>query len=121
MENTLEELLVILKQSIKNRDYVMEVQLLNLLKVIFQLKSFQAIATDKHHLRLKTQFQQLLTSLLFVPNLLNGLNTEYSYVRVQFVNFVSLSIPIISEFITQNDLTSLTIGVFNKYFQLLDD
>ncbi len=55
-----------------------------------------------------------------MPNLLQGLNTEYPYVRVQFVNFISVSIPIMSEFITQNDLTSLTIRVFNKYFQLLD-
>ncbi len=37
IDKMVEELLVILKQSIANKDYVMEVQLLNLLKVIFTL------------------------------------------------------------------------------------
>lgn len=57
IDKMVEELLVILKQSIANRDYVMEVQLLNLLKVIFTLQSFQSIATDKTLLSKKNNFQ----------------------------------------------------------------
>jgi TolB-like protein len=74
----LEPLLSILLNAITNNDYVMQLQLLNLLKVIFFQSSFTTKNPDSE---VKPIIFRILASRLFIPNIIRGITTGISYVR----------------------------------------
>ena len=59
----------------------MQIQVLNLLKVIF----FHSAFSNKNQYQdKKTILQPIFASRLFIPNILEGLKTEMSYVRYYY-------------------------------------
>ena len=111
----MEPLLIVLSHAIQNRDYVMQVQLINLLKVIlFQSSYCRFDAT-------KAECMSLLSSQYFIPNLLKGLELRISYVRVQYINFISLCIGVLTDHLKHPVLTALIQSVLKTYYDLIYD
>ena len=110
----MEPLLFVLHHSINNADYVLQVQILNLFKVIL----FQSSFCQYEEMRYKCV--ALLSSKRFIPNLLKGLNVDQPYVRVQFINFISLCIGVLTENLPQKEvLTNLVISILRAYFEII--
>ena len=77
-KNIIETLLRTLNHAIINKDFVMQIQLLNLLKVIF----FHSAFCHKNSFQDKRLILiPIFSSRLYMPNILMGLQTEESYVR----------------------------------------
>ena len=73
-----EPLLTILGHCITNKDYVMQVQLLNVFRTIF----FHSSYIKKNSIEeIKTKMLSTLSNKLFIPNLLKGLMISIPYVR----------------------------------------
>ena len=92
----MEPLARILNQAVMNQEYITQIQLLNLFRVIFFSSSFRKkgeLADVRGFL--KTTF----TQETFMESLLNGLHTPFSYVRSQFINFITVCIPLIADFL----------------------
>mmetsp|Transcript_26438 Transcript_26438/g.23381 ORF Transcript_26438/g.23381 Transcript_26438/m.23381 type:complete len:159 (+) Transcript_26438:895-1371(+) len=109
----MEPLLVVLHHAINNNDYVLQVQLLNLLKVILFQSSFSSYEGTRY------QCVALLSSRWFVPNLLKGLNVDQPYVRVQFINFISMCISILTENLQKESLTLCISSILKAYFEII--
>ena len=109
----IEPLLIVLSHGIGSNDYVMQVQLLNLLNVILFQSSFCTV--DEY----KSRTVNILSGNMFIPNLLEGLKTEMPYVRVQFINFISMCISILTEYLKQNELTNCILRILSSYFQII--
>ena len=109
----MEPLLLVLYHSIQNRDYVMQVQLINLLKVILFQSSYTRYDESRY------RCVALLSSRYFVPNLLRGLELPMQYVRVQYINFLSLCMGILTEHLKHPTLTSLIQSVLKTYFDII--
>jgi len=110
----MEPLLIILHHAINNFDYVLQVQLLSLLKVILCQSSFCSYEGTRY------KCVALLSSNKFVPNLLKGLNVDQPYVRVQFINFISLCISVLTEHLPQKEtLTNSVISILRAYFDII--
>ena len=109
----IEPLLIVLSHGIGSNDYVMQVQLLNLLNVILFQSNFCTL--DEY----KSRTVNILSSNMFIPNLLEGLKTEMPYVRVQFINFISMCIGILTEYLKQNELTNCILRILSSYFQII--
>ena len=109
----MEPLLLVMHHSIQNRDYVMQVQLINLLKtILFQTNYGRSEETKNHCV-------SLLSSRYFMPNLLRGLELQMQYVREQYINFISLSIGILTEHLKHPTLTSVIQSVLKTYFDII--
>lgn len=61
----------------------------------------------------------LLSSKWFVPNLLKGLNVDQTYVRVQFINFISICIGILTDYLEKNNLTEHVMSILKAYFDII--
>ena len=109
----MEPLLLVLYHSIQNRDYVMQVQLINLMKVILFQSSYTQYEESKY------RCVALLSSRYFVPNLLRGLEIPMQYVRVQYINFISLCMSILTDHLKHPTLTSLIHSVLKTYFDII--
>lgn len=80
---------------------------MNLLNLIFHssycsLDNLNSQAKDDR----KKEIITLLSSDLFINILLEGIQTEISYMRVQFINFITEIINIISFFLQNNNILS---------------
>lgn len=109
----MEPLLIVMKNAIQNRDYVMQVQLINLLKVILFQSSYCRFEGTK------AECVSMLSSQYFIPNLLKGLELEISYVRVQYINFISLCIGVLTDHLKHPVLTGLIQSVLKTYYDLI--
>ena len=115
-------LLQVLQHSIENRDIVMQVQLLNILKVILFQSAYKNLAIYKTQTAInerKKEITTLLSSKKFIPCFLQGLKTEVSYVRVQFINFLSQCVFVLSEFLTHPVLTDTVKTILNAYYDMV--
>lgn len=115
-------LLQVLEHSIANKDIVMQVQLLNILKVILFQSGYKSLTFYKTQAAIidrKKEIASLLSSSKFIPNLLKGLQTEVSYVRVQFINFLSQCVFVLSEFLSHPGLTELVKTILNAYYDIV--
>lgn len=115
-------LLQVLEHSIENNDIVMQVQLLNILKVILFQSSYKNLTIYKTQTALmerKKEISSLLSSPKFIPNLLRGLAIEVSYVRVQFINFLSQCVFVLSEFLTHPILTDTIRTILTAYYDIV--
>jgi hypothetical protein len=102
-----------LQHEIENQDFVMQVQLLNLLKVIIFQSGFREGQDNRKYVT------SILAGKMFVPVLMNGLFTEIPYVRIQFINFISLCIPILSEFLEPGELTNSIKSLLVSYYEIV--
>lgn len=115
-------LLQVLDHAISNRDIVMQVQLLNILKVILFQSAFKNLTIYKTQAAVaerKKEIAGLLSSKKFVPCLLQGLKTDVSYVRVQFINFLSQCVLVLSEFLAHPTLTDLVRTILTAYYDIV--
>lgn len=115
-------LLQVLDHSIENRDIVMQVQLLNILKVILFQSAYKNLAIYKNQISInerKKDIATLLSSKKFIPCLLQGLKTEVSYVRVQFINFLSQCVFVLSEFLIHPNLTDIVRTILTSYYDIV--
>jgi hypothetical protein len=74
----------------------MQIQIINLLKNIFFSSSFRKKGEMD---AIRDFFKRVFTNMKFLTSVLNGLNTPFSYVRGQFINFITVSIPLIADFL----------------------
>jgi hypothetical protein len=74
----------------------MQIQIINLLKNIFFNSSFRKKADlDK----IRKFFKLVFTNKIFLNSTLKGLNTPFAYIRGQFINFITVCIPLIADFL----------------------
>lgn len=74
----------------------MQIQLLNILKNIFFSSSFRKKADS---VEIRAFFKTVFTNKTFIDSTLEGLNTPFSYVRGQFISFLTICIPLIADFL----------------------
>jgi hypothetical protein len=120
IEVIFEPLLYVLKYAVEQSDFVLEIQLLQLFKLILvKVRYF----SDDNRDRVGT----LLANML-LPTLIEGLQSKFPYVREQIISFVSTNIPIFSE-LFKPDLLQKTVqevllaylGLFKKTFSEIKD
>jgi len=110
----MEPTLIVLHHAINNNDYVLQVQLLNLMKVVLYQSSFCNYEPTRY------KCVALLSSPKFVPNLLRGLHVDQQYVRVQFINFISMCMSVLTENLHQPDvLKDNVILILRAYFDII--
>ena len=110
---------VVLLHAVENSDFVMQVQLLNLFKVVFFSSAFRRIPNP----RLLTNIQQTMTSTvsngIFIPTLIRGMTTSLLYVRAQYISFISTCLPLLAEYLSWQTLTSCVKSVLAAYFTII--
>lgn len=90
-----EPVLMILYENIMNNDEVMQVQLLNLLKVLL-------FNTQNVHHEFKVQSVNIFNSQLLQDCLNLGLQINYIFVRSHFISFVECCLPIFRDLLDQD-------------------
>jgi len=110
----MEPTLTVLHHAINNLDYVLQVQLLNLLKVILYQSSYCNYEPTRY------KCVALLSSSKFVQNLLRGLHVEQQYVRVQYINFIGMCMSVLTENLHQPDvLKDNVMLILRAYFDII--
>ncbi|EGR29985.1 n-terminal domain protein [Ichthyophthirius multifiliis] len=112
-QQQMEKILKLLRENIKNKDYVMQVQILNLLKVMFFNPLF--------HMKTVPKIIKVLDSNLFIPTIVKGLNTPIVYVRGQFIYFISVSVPFLCEILVESKLVEVIKQIMSVYYQLIKE
>lgn len=74
----------------------MQIQILNLLQNIFFTSSFRKKAEAY---TIRDFFKSVFTDKTFLSSVLEGLHTPFSYVRSQFISFITTCIPLIADFL----------------------
>ena len=108
----------VLGQVVLNREYIMQVQLLNLLKNIFFNSSFRKKAPL---LKVRSFFKTIFTSHSLLKALLQGLSTPFAYVRSQFIAFITLCTPLIADFLEPDECTICVRHILFSYYKIIKD
>ena len=87
-------------------DHIMQIQFLNLLDCIF----FQSNLKNSTNVK---KLRSIVSSSLFTKTILEGLNTEFPYIKERFVEFINKSIPLFLEYHTQS--SELISHILNNY------
>ena len=90
-----EPVLNILQESLMTNDEVMQVQLLNLLKVLL-------LNTKEEHQNFKQDAINIFNSKKFHECIVSGIQINYIFVRGYFINFVESCLPIFSNILDQD-------------------
>ena len=99
-QSIVEPVLDILQESLNTDDEVMQVQLINLLKVLL-------ISTSNEHNNFKEQINMILNSNMFQDCIVNGIQINYIFVRGYFINFVESCLPVFKNVLTFNQNLNL--------------
>ena len=92
-QSIVEPVLDILQESLNTDDEVMQVQLINLLKVLL-------ISTSNEHSNFKEQINMIINSNMFQNCIVNGIQINYIFVRGYFINFVESCLPVFKNVLT---------------------
>lgn len=92
----IDPLFKVLNQVVVNKEYIIQIQLLNLFRNIINNSAFRKKGSL---VDVRNFFKRLFTNAYFVPSILKGLNTPFSYVRTQFITFLTSCIPLIADFL----------------------
>lgn len=114
----LNPLFKVLKQVVINREYIMQIQILNMLKNIFFSSSFRKKADSQ---QIRDFFKTVFTNKTFISSTLEGLNTPFSYVRSQFISFLTICIPLIADFLEPADCTECIRNIIFNYYRIIKD
>ncbi len=114
----LNPLFKVLKQVVMNREYIMQIQILNILKTIFFSSSFRKKADSQE---IRDFFKTVFTNQNFLSSTLDGLNTPFSYVRSQFISFLTICIPLIADFLEPADCTGCIRNIIFNYYRIIKD
>ena len=118
IEFILDPIFKVLKQVVNNREYIMQIQILNILKNIFFSSSFRKKAESQE---IRDFFKSIFTNKLFMNSTLEGLNTPFSYVRSQFISFLTVCIPLIADFLEPSDCTECIRNIIFNYYKIIKD
>ena len=118
VEYILNPMFKVLKQVVTNREYIMQIQILNILKNIFFSSSFRKKADSQE---IRDFFKSVFTNKIFINSTLDGLNTPFSYVRSQFISFLTICIPLIADFLEPNDCTECIRNIIFNYYRIIKD
>jgi hypothetical protein len=94
-ESIAHPLLFILRESISSNDEVMQVQLLNLLKVIL-------FSTQGVHLDFKETSMRIFDSSILHQCIILGIQDNYIFVRSHFISFLESCLPIFRNVLESN-------------------
>jgi hypothetical protein len=86
----------VLNQVVLNKEYIMQIQLVNLIKNIFFNSSFRKKGEIP---KIREFFKTVFTNKVFLVSILDGLHTPFAYVRSQFITFITVCIPLIADFL----------------------
>ena len=86
-QSIVEPVLEIMMESLKSEDEVMQVQLINLLKVLI-------IETNNIHEVYKDQVRMIINDNMFQKCIVSGIQLNYIFVRGYFINFVESCLPV---------------------------
>ena len=86
-QSIVEPVLEIMMESLKNQDEVMQVQLINLLKVLI-------VGTSNIHDKYKEQVRIIINDNMFQRCIVTGIQINYIFVRGYFINFVESCLPV---------------------------
>ncbi|KRX02740.1 Armadillo-type fold [Pseudocohnilembus persalinus] len=100
----LDPLMKVFNHVVLNQEYVMQIQLLNLFKDQVQKQLI---------------FSPVLSSKLFIPNILRGLNTDISYIKQQFVDFISMLLNLMCQNLFHPVLTNQIQSILYCYATLI--
>ena len=90
-----------------NSDHILQIQLLNLIDCIF----FNSMMRNSHNSK---SLRGLISNPQFTKVILEGLNTEFPYIKERFVEFINKSIPLYLEY--HNQSSELISQILNNYF-----
>ena len=112
----MEPLSRVLVQAIQNKEYITQIQLLNLFRTLFFSSSFR----KKGKLdEVRNFFKITFTKDQFVQGILSGLHTPFSYVRGQFISFISTCIPLIADFLDPVQCTETVKNILFTYYRII--
>lgn len=86
----------VLNQAVINQEFITQIQLLNLFRDIFFSSSFRKKGTTEE---VRQFFKDLFSNSMFLDTMLNGLKTSFSYVRAQFISFITSCIELVANFL----------------------
>jgi hypothetical protein len=109
-ESIAQPLLFILRESISSNDEVMQVQLLNLLKVIL-------FNTQSVHNEFKNSAKKIFDSSILHKCIIQGIQDNYIFVRSHFISFLESSLPIFKNVLDANS----HIGIASKLLISISD
>jgi hypothetical protein len=108
----------VLSQVVLNREYIMQIQLINLIRNILFNSSFRKKAEIP---KIREFFKTVFTNKLFLVSLLEGLQTPFAYVRSQFITFITLCIPLIADFLDPLECTECIRHILFTYYRIIKD
>jgi hypothetical protein len=108
----------VLSQVVLNKEYIMQIQLINLVKNIFFNSSFRLKA---ELLKVREFFKNVFTNKLFIVSILDGLHTPFAYVRSQFISFITDCIPLIANFLDPLECTECIRHILYTYYKIIKD
>ncbi|CAK55597.1 unnamed protein product (macronuclear) [Paramecium tetraurelia] len=120
-EYIMQPLQIVLYHAIENEDLVMQVQILNLFKVIFFNSSFRTKFQPEQRELIEDTMSRSVSNSIFIPTLLRGMHTHVLYVRAQYIHFISTCIPLLAEHLRQQTLTDCVQQILTAYFKMIKD
>ena len=96
----------ILHESLLTNDEVMQVQLINLLKVLL-------LSTKDEHLNFKEDTVSIFNNSKFLNCIVSGIQINYIFVRGYFINFVESCLPIFSNILDKNSNLKIAKRLIN--------
>lgn len=100
------DILMCLHFATNNRDHILQIQFLNLIDCIFFHSTLRQSANVK-------KLRIMISSPLLTRTILQGLNTEFPYIKERFVEFINKSIPLFLEYHSQS--SELISQILNNY------
>lgn len=107
-------LLIVQRHAVSNNNFIMQVQLLSLLKFVIFGKN--AMNSEEK----RGELLSILNSPMLMPKIIQGLQSRSPYVLIQYVNFINHSMPTLTEVLPSENLEKLVVQILDTYRSLID-
>jgi hypothetical protein len=97
----------------------MQVQLLNLFRVVFFSSAFRRLPNPKLLPAIQVTMTNTVSNDIFIPTLIRGMTTSLLYVRSQYISYISTCLPLLAEYLSWQTLTSCVKSVLAAYFTII--
>jgi hypothetical protein len=112
-EMIINPIIAALNNAIANRDTVMQVELLSIIRIILFNCNY-----DNHQYRINAT--EIFSHNLFMPIIKKGVRSEISFVRSSYITFVENVLPLFTRFLQHSSLTSIISQLVCALCQLLE-
>lgn len=106
-------LLDVQRHAVSNNNFVIQVQLLSLLKFIIFGKN------ALNNFERRGELLGILNSPMLMPKIIQGLHSRSPYVLIQYVNFIDHALPTLSEVLPSDSLEKLIEQILKTYRGLI--